>query len=98
PDRAGMHPIFYLSSSPWNLYHLFDDFMEGHDVPVGPILLRDYGFSDEKLFKSSHESHKTLHILQILDAFPDLPFVLVGDSGQRDPEIYQQIVQERPDR
>src|SRR5690606_29216445 len=57
-----------------------------------------YGFSDEKLFKSSHESHKTLHILQILDAFPDLPFVLVGDSGQRDPEIYQQIVQERPDR
>ena len=98
PNRAGINPIFYLSSSPWNLYHLFDDFMEAHDVPVGPILLRDYGFSDEKLFKSSHESHKTLHILQILDAFPDLPFVLVGDSGQRDPEIYQQIVQERPDR
>lgn len=97
-DGAGANPIFYVSSSPWNLYNLFDDFMRVHDVPAGPILLRDYGFSEEKLFKPSHESHKTKSICRILDHFSDLQFVLIGDSGQRDPEIYRQIVHERPDR
>jgi len=34
----------------------------------------------------------------ILDSFPDLPFVLIGDSGERDPEIYRDIVKEYPAR
>jgi phosphatidate phosphatase APP1 len=37
-------------------------------------------------------------IRTLLSTYPDLPFVLIGDSGERDPEIYHQIVQEHPER
>ena len=30
--------------------------------------------------------------------YRELPFVLIGDSGQRDPEIYAQVVREHPGR
>jgi hypothetical protein len=34
----------------------------------------------------------------MLALYSDLPFVLIGDSGQHDPEIYRQIVAEHPGR
>ena len=39
-----------------------------------------------------HSDHKLGAIRQILDYYPDLPFILIGDSGQEDPEIYRDIV------
>lgn len=93
PDRQGHNPIFYVSSSPWNLYSLFVDFLESHDVPPGPVLLRDYGFVEGRSFTGSHRSHKLERVAGILGAFPALQFVLIGDSGQKDPEIYREIVQ-----
>ncbi|HEX7072396.1 MAG TPA: phosphatase domain-containing protein [Rhodothermales bacterium] len=98
PDRQGDNPIFYVSGSPWNLYDLFDDFLQAHDVPVGPVLLRDYGFSSDRFFFGSGQRYKKAAIDRILSAFPGLPFVLIGDSGQRDPEIYQQAVSRHPGR
>jgi len=89
--RAG-NPIFYVSSSPWNLYDLLVDFMEINDIPAGPLLLRDIGIEAERFITSSHHDHKSAQIARILDAYPDLDFVLLGDSGQHDPEIYAQTV------
>ena len=34
----------------------------------------------------------------MLALYSDLPFILIGDSGQHDPEIYRQIVEEHPGR
>lgn len=92
------NPLFYVSSSPWNLFDLLKDFMEVNDIPAGPILLKDYGFTHNKLFTESHVSHKTKMIRNILNTYPLLPFILIGDSGQKDPEIYAKIVEEFPGR
>ena len=92
PDNRGHNPIFYLSSSPWNLYEMFEHFFEAHGIPPGPIFLKDYGFTRKKLFTAGHRSHKLDHIRLLFETYPDLSFVLVGDSGQEDPEIYQEAV------
>lgn len=44
------------------------------------------------------KDHKENAIRHILETYPDLRFVLVGDSGQRDPEIYSHILREYPSR
>ena len=98
PDDKGVNPIFYVSSSPWNFYDLFEGFMEAHDVPAGPIFLKDFGFTKDKFFKSGHQEHKLERIRQLLEIYPELPFVLIGDSGQQDPETYRQIAGEMPER
>jgi phosphatidate phosphatase APP1 len=95
--RAG-NPIFYVSSSPWNLYDLLVDFMEINDIPAGPLLLRDIGIEADRFIISSHHNHKSAQIARILDAYPNLDFVLLGDSGQHDPEIYARTVSAYPRR
>ncbi len=92
------NPIFYVSSSPWNLYDLLDDFLALNDLPAGPILLRDWGLSSGELLPTDHHHHKVGAINAILNTYPDLPFLLLGDSGQQDPEIYAQIAAEQPGR
>ena len=92
------NPFFYVSSSPWNLYDLLTDFFKIHQLPRGPVLLRDLGISEKFFIKEGHGTHKLRKIRHILNTLPTLPFVLIGDSGQHDPEIYQQIVQEFPGR
>lgn len=91
------NPFFYVSSSPWNLYDLLIDFLDLNNIPEGPLLLRDYGL-DDKPEDDNHSSHKIKEITQILSAYPDLKFILIGDSGQDDPSIYSEIVGKFPGR
>jgi len=98
PPGGGPNPIFYVSSGPWNFYELLVDFMEHQDIPLGPILLRDWGWTGERSMPTRHRVHKLEAIRHILDSYPALPFILIGDSGQEDPEIYQEIVSAYPDR
>jgi phosphatidate phosphatase APP1 len=95
---AGLNPVFYVSSSPWNLYDLLVDFLEHRNIPVGPLMLRDWGVSENEILPRGHGHHKRGAIRQILDTYPDLPFILIGDSGQEDPEIYREIVRDYPRR
>lgn len=92
------NPIFYVSSSAWNMYDLFEKFMHFNDIPRGPILLRDIELSPKNLLSFKHESHKIEQITPILDHFTHLPFILIGDSGQKDAEIYRQLVEDYPKR
>ena len=95
PDGSGHNPLFYVSRGAWNFYDLHESFIEAHGLPEGPILLRDVGLEEGE---SSKEDHKTRIINTLLETYPDLPFVLVGDSGQMDPEIYRDIAREHPGR
>lgn len=97
-DGQPRNPIWYVSSSPWNLYELFVEFMDHHGIPTGPLFLKDFGFDEKKFIKAGHEDYKKERIQRVLDAYPDLPFILIGDSGQKDPEVYQAIVDANPDR
>lgn len=90
------NPIFYVSSSPWNLYDLLVAFMELHKIPPGPLLLRDYGRQNLRGF--GNREHKRALIEQLLATYPALPFLLLGDSGQEDPEIYAGLVADYPGR
>ena len=92
------NPLFYVSSSPWNLYDLLTDFFEINEIPEGPVILKDYGFTHKKIFTESHLIHKPKAIRNILNTYPKLPFILIGDSGQHDPEIYAGIAKEFPGR
>ncbi len=93
-----VNPIFYVSSSPWNLHDLLRDFLILNEIPAGPLLLRDFGLDRTKFIKEKGHGHKLEKALQILDGYPELPFVLVGDSGQEDPAIYANLCELRPGR
>ena len=93
-DGRGYNPIFYVSSSPWNIYDMLEDFLNVHGVPPGPLFLKDW--SPTVLGK--HRDHKQGIIRRLLRTYPELPFVLIGDSGEEDPEIYRQVVREHPGR
>ncbi|MBB4003706.1 App1 family protein [Aurantimonas endophytica] len=90
------NPIFYVSSSPWNLFDLFEQFMRLHAIPVGPMLLRDFGIDETKWFTGSHDTHKLAMIERVMDAYPHLRFLLIGDSGQRDAAIYAEASRRHP--
>ena len=89
------NPIFYVSSSPWNLYDVISDFLEAQDIPVGPLLLRDWDLGPSLL---RNAAHKSAILTEILTTYPELPFILVGDTTQEDPEIYAEIVAAHPKR
>ncbi len=92
------NPFFYVSSSPWNSYDLLYHFLELNDIPQGPLLLRDFGLDESKFLKSDHMSHKYKEIENILITYPKLNFILIGDSGQQDADIYHKVVKNHPGR
>lgn len=92
---SALNPLFYVSSSPWNLYDLLSEFMQLQEIPVGPLMLRDWDFT---LARPRHGPHKLGAIAQIMDLYQDLPVILIGDSGQEDPEIYSEVVARYPKR
>ena len=98
-DAKGQNPLFFVSGSEWNLYDLLISFFRSHDIPEGPLLLRDKGTRlDRGNYETSEKEYKREKIRHILDTYPDLKFICIGDSGQHDPEIYQQVAQEYPGR
>jgi phosphatidate phosphatase APP1 len=74
---------------------VIDGFLDAQRIPPGPLLLRDW---DLGRLTERHARHKGTVIREIFDTYPELPFVLVGDSGQEDPEIYASLVRENPGR
>ncbi len=99
-DGNQFNPFFYVSSSEWNLYDLLDDFCSYNRLPKGVFLLRDLQGSVFSLRRSGagNHHHKYDKIKLLFQTYPELPFVLIGDSGQHDPEIYSSIAMEYPER
>jgi phosphatidate phosphatase APP1 len=93
-DGNRRNPIFYVSSSPWNLYDLLDDFMARNAIPPGPIYLRDYGTDAGKFIATSGHGHKLERARDLIRRLPQLSWVLIGDSGQADAEIYAELASE----
>ena len=92
------NPFFYVSSSPWNLYDFLLELMDIHDLPQGPLMLRDIGLSRQHFISGSHTKHKLVQIQRIFNIIQDIPFILIGDSGQHDAEIYLQVIKNFPGR
>ncbi|WP_286814336.1 MULTISPECIES: phosphatase domain-containing protein [unclassified Maribacter] len=98
--RPDKNPFFYVSSSERNLYGFWSHFMKTNNFPSGPLLLKElkYGFTDFIFSGKGKHHHKYEKITGILDFYPFLSFILVGDNGQKDVEIYHSIVLNFPER
>lgn len=99
PSGQDGNPILYVSRGPWSLYEVLDRFFNMHRIPVGPILfLREWGLTLQRPLPKRAKHHKRDLIRTMLSLYDGMPFVLIGDSGQHDPEIYAEIVREFPGR
>ena len=98
-DEKGYNPVFYVSGSEWNLFDLLINFFQYQDIPEGPLFLRDKGTgSEEGNLETGEKNYKRKKIRHILETFPEMKFICIGDSGQQDPEIYQKVQEEFPDQ
>jgi phosphatidate phosphatase APP1 len=93
--EARVRPVFYVSSSPWNL---FSYLVRERGLPLGPVMLRDWGFNRKTLGSEGHGSHKEEAIQRILATFPHLKFALIGDDTQKDLTAFGRIAGEFPGR
>lgn len=95
----GRNPVFYVSSSPWNLHAFLETVLfRKAGLVAGPVFLRDLGISESQFIKGTHGDHKGAAIDTILAANPGLNFVLIGDTGQHDAEVYAAAHTRHPDR
>lgn len=92
--EQGARAFFYLSGSPQNLYPRIRDYLTTQGFPLGPVLLKNLG--EDKLFKQ--EGYKLARLEALLDSLPTMRVILVGDSGEHDPEIYRELKKRRADR
>ncbi len=94
--QDSFNPIYYVSNSPYNLYDLLQDFFAVRGIPSGPIFLRDFGFTER--YMAADKNHKAIQIIRLMELHPGLAFILIGDSGEHDTDIYAEIVRQNPGR
>lgn len=91
-------PFVYLSTSPWNLANFLETFLERHKFPSGPLVLTDWGFGSHGRLRVRSYEHKLDALRKLAVGLPRQRFILLGDSGQVDAEIYAAFVAEHPGR
>ncbi|MDQ0374564.1 App1 family protein [Cellulomonas humilata] len=80
-------PVVYLSTGAWNAAPTIARFLRRHRYPAGPLLLTDWGPTNSGWFRSGR-THKVTQLRRLFHELPDVQWILVGDDGQRDPQIY----------
>ncbi len=99
-ELLALHPrglVVYLSTGAWNTQGFLRRFLARHRFPDGPMLLTDWGPTNTGFFRSGQQ-HKRSALLQLAMDFPHIKWLLVGDDGQHDPEIYGEFAESDPDR
>lgn len=92
--ERGVGAFFYLSGSPQNFYLRIQDYLRSQGFPAGPLLLKNFG--DDPLTKQ--EGYKLARLESLLASLPEMRVILIGDSGERDPEIYAVAKKRHPER
>jgi phosphatidate phosphatase APP1 len=99
-DQVMFH---YVSGSPWQLYKLLDEFLvSGGNFPEGAFHMKNVrknllsleSWQDFKKFTEGDEATLAQKVGQITRLFNNLPereFILIGDSGEKDPEVFSEI-------
>ncbi len=89
----------FVSSSPWYLYEPLDSFLKQVDFPQATLNLKSFRFRDKSLlnlFKKGTET-KPKDINTIIERYPEHHFILIGDSGEQDAEVYASIARQHPE-
>jgi phosphatidate phosphatase APP1 len=106
PGMAGLYRewekaeagCFYVSASPWQLYVPLAEFVHSNGFPQGIFQMKAFRLKDSSRASilEDPEKYKPGAIEPILKRFPRRRFVLVGDSGERDPEVYAGLARKHP--
>ena len=100
-DCARKGAVFhYVSGSPWQLYQPLAEFIRDEGFPRGSFTLRQLRLKDPSTLglAQRQEGYKLHTIESIIKAFPQRRFILIGDSGEQDPEIYAMIARRHPEQ
>jgi len=95
---ASVHPdapFVYLSNGAWNSAGNLERFLKRNGCPAGALLLTDWGPTATGWFRSGQE-HKGNAIDRLVRELPDVGWLLLGDDGQHDPEIYAAAATRHP--
>ncbi|MCJ1685554.1 MULTISPECIES: App1 family protein [unclassified Rathayibacter] len=90
-------PVIYLSTGAWNVAPALTRFLSRHLYPAGALLLTDWGPTHDRWFRSGKQ-HKEENLRRLAMEFPDVRWLLVGDDGQHDEEIYSDFAHEHPEK
>lgn len=92
-ERSKNNAFFYVSSSEWNLYNFIIQFTEIHQFPKAVLKLKEIksGLRDFLNTGGGDHNHKFFKIRHIVEFYPELHFILLGDDSQQDPYIYRDI-------
>ena len=88
----------YVSASPWQLWPSLQPFIEAN-YPAGSIAMRHFRLKDSSLVSfllKPSVDFKLDAINTIIKRYPGHRFILIGDSGECDPEIYGEIYRKNP--
>ena len=89
--------VVYVSTGAWNVAGVLRRFLQRNRYPSGPMLLTDWGPSEDVWFRSGQE-HKRTQIARLFAELPQLSWLLVGDDGQHDVTLYGEAVENHPGR
>ena len=89
-------PVFYLSTGAWNVAPTLTRFLARHLYPSGPLLLTNWGPTPDGWFRSGR-GHKRATLKRLAAEFPQVRWLLIGDDGQHDKEIYAEFAAAAPD-
>ena len=89
-------PVIYLSTGAWNVAPTLTRFFERNLYPAGPLLLTDWGPTHDRWFRSGR-LHKSETLERIAQELPGMRWLLVGDDGQHDEEIYGEFAASHPE-
>lgn len=89
-------PVIYISTGAWNVAQTLTRFLTRNLYPQGPLLLTDWGPTEDRWFRSGRE-HKVQQLERLAQDFPEMSWVLIGDDGQHDPSIYADFVRRHPE-
>ena len=76
---------------------MLTEFLSVRGFPTGPLFLTDWG-PQERYITRSGTQHKQQTLARLAAQYPEARFVLIGDSGQRDPYTYAEFAREHPDQ
>jgi len=90
----------YISATPWQMIATVSRFLGEHGFPEGSIHLRKFALKDVTFLKKIFPAHKKKRkvIENLMERFPDRRFLLFGDTGEKDPEMYGEIARRYPDQ
>jgi len=96
------YSFFYVSNSEANLFPMIRLFIEHQNLPLGPVFLKSFrkwkNLFKRKKKKIHRDIHKKEKIALLMEVFPEMKFILIGDDSQQDPEIYTHFAQKFPER